>query len=116
MPAGASLVKPETAEPPIRKAIAAGEILGAGVVLVPAFRQDCPKMDDEASYGPVVRLLQKLAPVAADAGIVLGLELSLSLEEHRKLMPLIGKFLGQDLLGRQWGRQHGASGRGARGY
>jgi sugar phosphate isomerase/epimerase len=90
MPSGASLVKPETAEPPIRKAIAAAEILGASVVLVPAFRQDCPKMDDEASYGPVVQLLQKLAPVAADAGTVLGLELSLSLEEHRKLMPLIG--------------------------
>ncbi|MBZ5621940.1 MAG: sugar phosphate isomerase/epimerase [Acidobacteriia bacterium] len=90
MPAGASLVKPETAEEPIRKAILAGEILGAGVVLVPAFRQDCPKMDDEASYGPVVQLLKRLAPVAADAGIVLGLELSLSLEEHRKLIPLVG--------------------------
>ena len=67
MPQGASLVKPATAEEPIRKAIASGELLGAGVVLVPAFRQDCPKMDDEASYGPVVELLQKLSPVAADA-------------------------------------------------
>ena len=47
-------------------------------------------MDDESSYGPVVQLLQKLAPVAADVGIILGLELSLSLEEHKKLMPLIG--------------------------
>lgn len=90
MPSGASLVKPATAEDPIRKAIISGEILGANVVLVPAFRQDCPRMDDEASYGPVVQLLQKLAPVAADAGITLGLELSLSLEEHEKLMPLIG--------------------------
>ncbi|HEX3875663.1 MAG TPA: TIM barrel protein [Bryobacteraceae bacterium] len=89
MPAGGSLVKPETSEEPIRKAIASGEILGASVVLVPAFRQDCPKMDDEASYGPVVKLLQKLAPVARDAGIVLGLELSLSLDEHRKLMDLV---------------------------
>src|SRR5215467_7889643 len=89
MPQGASLVKPSTAEEPIRKAIASGEILGATVVLVPAFRQDCPKMDDEASYGPVVELLQKLAPVAADIGAVLGLELSLSLEEHRKLMKLV---------------------------
>jgi sugar phosphate isomerase/epimerase len=59
------------------------------VVLVPAFRQNCPKMDDESSYGPVVDLLQRLAPVASDAGIVLGLEMSLSLEEHRKLMALI---------------------------
>lgn len=89
MSPGASLVKPETAEEPIRKAIISGEILGASVVLVPAFRQDCPKMNDEASYGPVVKLLQKLAPVAADAGIVLGLELSLSLEEHFQLMKLV---------------------------
>src|SRR5262249_23318755 len=89
MAPGASLVKPATAEESIRKAIAAAEILGAGVVLVPAFRQDCPKMDEEASFGPVVELLKKLAPVGADAGTVLGLELSLSLEEHRKLMALV---------------------------
>jgi len=63
MPAGASLVKPPTCEEAIRKAIISGEILGAGVVLVPAFRQDCPKMDGESSYGPVVELLQRLAPV-----------------------------------------------------
>jgi sugar phosphate isomerase/epimerase len=91
MPQGASLVKPSTAEEPIRKAIASGGILGATVVLVPAFRQDCPKMDDEASYGPVVELLQKLSPVAADAGIILGLELSLSLDEHRKFLALIDR-------------------------
>src|SRR5215469_6192785 len=91
MPQGGSLVKPETAEEPIRKAIIAGEILGAGVVLVPAFRQDCPTMDNEASYGPVVALLQKLSPMAADAGITLGLELSLSLEEHKKFIPLINR-------------------------
>src|SRR5215471_4093876 len=75
LPQGASLVKPATADEPIRKAIASGELLGAGVVLVPAFRQDCPTMDDEASYAPVVELLQRLAPVAADGGAVLGLEL-----------------------------------------
>ena len=89
MAPGASLAKPSTAEESIRKAIIGAEILGAGVVLVPAFRQDCPKMDDEASYGLVVELLQKLAPAARDVGAVLGLELSLSLEEHRKLMALV---------------------------
>src|SRR5215471_2363956 len=73
MAPGASLVKPATAEESIRKAIAGAEILGAGVVLVPAFRQDCPKMDDEASYGPVVELLQKISPVATNGGIILGL-------------------------------------------
>jgi sugar phosphate isomerase/epimerase len=89
MPSGASLVKPATVEEPIRKAIISAEILGAAVVLVPAFRQDCPKMDDEASYGPVVELLKKLGAVAADSGAVLGLELSLNLEEHRKLMAMV---------------------------
>jgi hypothetical protein len=46
-----------------------------------AFRQDCTKMDDEASYGSMVELLQRLPSVAADAGIVLGREPSLSLED-----------------------------------
>lgn len=89
MPQGASLVQPATAEEPIRKAIIAAERLGASVVLVPAFRQDCPKMDDEASYGPVVALLQRLASVAADSGVTLGLELSLSLEEYRRLLAIV---------------------------
>src|SRR5207247_4945467 len=59
------------------------------VVLVPGFFDTCPKMDDESSYGPVVKLLQRLAPVAEDAGITLGLELSLSLAEYQKLLGLV---------------------------
>ena len=108
MPASGSLVKPETAEEPIRKAIVAAEILGASVVLVPAFRETCPKMDDEASYGPVVQLLQKLAPVAADAGAVLGLELSLSLGRAPQADGAGETSGGEDLLGRAWRGQHGA--------
>jgi len=50
-----------------------------------------PQDGRRASYGPVVELLQKLSPVAADAGIVLGLELSLSLAEHRKFLALIDR-------------------------
>jgi sugar phosphate isomerase/epimerase len=86
---GGTLMEPKPAEEQIRKTIHAGEILGASVVLVPGFFETCPKMDDEASYGPVVQLLQRLAPVAEDAGITLGLELSLSLDEYQKLLKLV---------------------------
>ena len=89
LPAGGTITQPGPAEESLRKTIRAGEILGATVVLVPGFFDTCPKMDDEASYGPVVQLLKRLAPVAADAGITLGLELSLSLEEYQKLLALV---------------------------
>ena len=89
LPAGGTLLEPVACEQSLRKTIRAGEILGANVVLVPGFRETCPKMDDEASYGPVVALLTRLAPVAEDAGIVLGLELSLTTDEYVKLLKLV---------------------------
>ncbi len=89
LPAGGTITEPKPAEESLRKTIHAGEILGASVVLVPGFFDTCPKMDDEASYGPVVELLKRLAPVAEDAGITLGLELSLSLAEYQKLLGLV---------------------------
>jgi sugar phosphate isomerase/epimerase len=89
LPNGGTLLEPGPCEQSLRKTIHAGEILGAGVVLVPGFRETCPKMDDEASYGPVVQLLKKLAPVAEDAGIVLGLELSLTTDEYVQLLKLV---------------------------
>ena len=89
LPAGGTLLDPGPCEVSLRKTIRAGEILGASVVLVPGFRETCPKMDDEASYGPVVQLLKKLAPVAEDSGIVLGLELSLTTDEYVKLLGLV---------------------------
>jgi sugar phosphate isomerase/epimerase len=85
-PAGGTLLEPGPAEESIRKTIHSGEILGASVVLVPGFFETCPKMDEEASYGPVVELLKRLAPVAESAGITLGLELSLSVAEYQKLL------------------------------
>src|SRR5207247_2096253 len=86
---GGTLLQPGPAEESIRKTIRSGEILGASVVLVPGFFDTCPKMDDESSYGPVVELLKRLAPVAEDAGMTLGLELSLSLAEYQKLIGLV---------------------------
>src|SRR6185312_42286 len=69
LPNDGTLLKPGPAEESLRKTINSGEIMGASVVMVPGFRETCPKMDDEASYGPVVTLLQKLGSVAEDAGI-----------------------------------------------
>jgi sugar phosphate isomerase/epimerase len=88
-PTGGTLLEPGPAEASIRKTIRSGEILGASVVLVPGFFETCPKMDDESSYGPVVELLKRLAPMAEDAGITLGLELSLSLADYQKLVGLV---------------------------
>ena len=89
LPNGGTLLDAGPCEQSLRKTIRAGEILGAGVVLVPGFRETCPTMDDEASYGPVVRLLKTLAPIAEDAGIVLGLELSLTTDEYVTLLGLV---------------------------
>src|SRR4029453_9873937 len=89
-PNGGTLLEPGPCEQSLRKTIRAGEILGAGVVLVPGFRETCPKMDDEASYGPVLQFLKTLAPSAEAAGIGLGLELSLTTDEYVKLLGLVG--------------------------
>jgi len=89
LPGGGTLLDAGPCEQSLRKTIRAGEILGANVVLVPGFRETCPKMDDAASYGPVVQLLKTLAPIAADSGITLGLELSLTTDEYVKLLGLV---------------------------
>jgi len=77
--AGASLIK----------SIRAAEMLGARVILLAFFRQNAPDMTDEASYGPVVRTLRETAPRAADAGVVMGLENSLSPADNEKLVDLV---------------------------
>ena len=89
LPDGGSITDPGPAEVYLRKTIHSGEILGATVILVGGFRETCPRMDVEASYGPTVELLKKLGPVAEDAGMVLGLELSLDVADYKKLIDLV---------------------------
>ncbi len=86
---GVALVQPGPAEDTIRKSIQAAEMLQAKVILVAAFKQNCPDMDREESYGPVVTMLQKVAGAAAGAGVTLGLETSLSPSDDRKLIDLV---------------------------
>ena len=77
------------AEQVLLNALGVAQILGASVILVALFEPNCPKMDDEASYGPVVQLLKKLGPRAADAGVTFGLETSLAPADDKKLITLV---------------------------
>lgn len=88
---GASLLQPALAEETLRKSIQAAEALGAKVILVAAFNNNCPKMDQEDSYEPVVLTLQKVAEVAAGAGVTIGLETSLSPADDKKLVDLVNR-------------------------
>jgi len=65
-------------------------VVMAVVILVAFFKEDAPDMTREASFGPMVANLRKTAPAAADAGVVLGLENSLSPADNRKLVDLVG--------------------------
>ena len=69
--------------------IRATEILGANVMLVAFFRENAPDMTDKQSYGPVVSLLKEVAPHAQEAGVVLGLENSLSPKDNMDLVDRI---------------------------
>lgn len=70
--------------------IKAAEMLGCGVILAAFFKENAPDMNREESYAPVVRTLQKVAPAAADAGVVVGLENSLSPADNCRLVDLVG--------------------------
>jgi sugar phosphate isomerase/epimerase len=89
-PPDAGLPQP-TAEEHIRKAIRVAEALGAKSILAACFEANCPKMNDERSYGPVVELLQKVSGAASDAGVVIGMETSNSPAEDRKLIDLVNR-------------------------
>ncbi len=85
---GVKIHSPDAADSLIAS-IRAAEMLGATVALVAFFRSDAPDMAQEDSYGPIVAMLQKTAKVAADAGVVLGLENSLSPADNKKLVDLV---------------------------
>jgi sugar phosphate isomerase/epimerase len=71
------------------KSVRAAEMLGSHVILLAFFRQDAPDMTREESYGPIVDMLRNTAKHAADAGVVMGLENSLSPSDNKKLVDLV---------------------------
>lgn len=77
------------AEEQLLQSIRATEMLGARTMLVAFFGNSAPDMSDENAYGPVVRILQNVAPRAADAGVILGLENSLRPADNKKLVDMI---------------------------
>ncbi len=85
---GVQIHKP-TATDSLIRTIKAAEMLGSSVILLAFFRQNAPDMTKEGSYGPVVANLQKAAKHAADAGVTMGLENSLSPADNKKLVDLV---------------------------
>jgi len=88
---GVSIKSSPVAGIQLLKSIRAAELIGARVILVAFFRDRAPDMSDEADYAPVVELLRSAAGPARDAGVVLGLENSLSPADNKKLVDLIAE-------------------------
>jgi len=86
---GVTISKPGAAES-LRLSIRAAEMLGSSTLLLAFFKEQAPDMAREESYGPIVAMLQTVAPAAADAGVRLGLENSLSPADNAKLVDLVG--------------------------
>ena len=55
-------------------------------MLVAFFGKNAPNMADKQSYEPVVSILKEVAPRAEEAGIILGLENSLSPKDNKDLV------------------------------
>jgi len=85
----AASIRSSDAAAHLTKAIDCAAFLGASVVLVPFFRDNCPDMSKPEEYSPVVAMLRKTAPRAADAGVTLGLENSLSPAGNAQLCDLV---------------------------
>ena len=86
---GVNISSPKAVES-LQLTIRAAEMLGSGVILAAFFKEDAPDVNREESYSPVVNNLRKVAGAAADAGVVVGLENSLSPADNAKLVDLVG--------------------------
>ncbi len=86
---GVQLMKPG-AEEQLRKAVAAAEFLGAGVILVPSFRDNCPDPATPEQSEPVLAMFRKVGAAAAEAGVTLGWENSRSPADNARMIDAIG--------------------------
>ena len=86
---GVSMLSGKDARDNLVQAVRVAEFLGAGVILAAFFKEKAPDMSDESSYGPAVDALQAAAPQASEAGVVIGLENSLSPADNKKLVDLV---------------------------
>ncbi|MCK9413706.1 MAG: sugar phosphate isomerase/epimerase [Prolixibacteraceae bacterium] len=79
---------PDAAEEIIRS-IRATELVGASVMLIAFFGGSAPELSDVSFYDRIVKILKEVAPRAKDAGVILGLENSLSPADNKKLLDII---------------------------
>ncbi len=73
----------------ITRSIKATELVGASVMLIAFFGKSAPDMSDVAFYDRIVKILKEVAPLAKEAGIILGLENSLSPADNKKLVDMV---------------------------
>lgn len=88
---GENILKPDSAERAIGNAIRAASALGAQVILIAMFQENCPDMNHPESYGPVVSLFRRMSGPALDAGVKLCLETSLTPADDRKLIESVDR-------------------------
>lgn len=74
----------------LTRSIKASELVGASVMLIAFFGKSAPDMSDAGFYDRIVKILKEVAQPAKDAGIILGLENSLSPADNKKLIDMIG--------------------------
>ena len=88
---GENIFKVDIAERAIGNAIRAASTLGAHVILIVMFKENCPDMNNPESYNPVVSLLRRMSTPALDAGIKLCPETSLTPSDDRKLLESVDR-------------------------
>lgn len=88
---GENIFKTDVAERAIENAIRTASTLGAQVILIVMFKENCPDMTDSKSYEPVVALLRRMSAPAKDAGVKLCPETSLSPADDRRLLELVDR-------------------------
>jgi len=88
---GENIFKADIAGRAISNAIRAASALGAQVILIAMFKENCPDMNNPESYPPVVSLLRRMSAPALDAGIKLCPETSLSPTDDRKLIESVDR-------------------------
>lgn len=79
----------EDAVDEITHAIRATEIVGASVMLIAFFGKSAPDLSEVSFYDRIVKILKEVAPRAKEAGIILGLENSLSPADNKKLVDMV---------------------------
>jgi sugar phosphate isomerase/epimerase len=88
---GENIFKADAAVRAIANAIRTASTLGAKVILVVMFKENCPDMNNPDSYRPVVALLRRMSAPATDAGVKLCLETSLAPADDQKLLETVDR-------------------------